>query len=374
MARLMSLSKLTLAIALGVGVVATGIGGAVRAQTAPRVAEPVAHANLAVYFLHGTSAAGPVPLTLSEAMAKGVVTVHETGNVNQLEIENGGTEDVFVQAGDIVKGGQQDRVLMVSLLLSARSGRLPIGAFCVEQGRWSARGKEDVKRFASSDKAVPSREAKLAMLAPAKPRPELEPLPGNLAPTGALNQTARLRPQALGGGSDTGIRQGEVWANVGRIQEKLSGNLKAKVAAGASASSLQLSLENDALATAKAAYVNALRDKAGDGDIVGVAIAINGRISSAEVYPSHGLFAKMWPKLLDAGATEAIGDAHEAASTVPATTVVAAFLAAADGGKANPAAPIAAGLSRQAFEGADALAVATRSADGAEIHRTYLAR
>ena len=33
-------------------------------------------------------------------------------------------------------------------------------------------------------------------------------------------------------------------------------------------------------------------------DIVGFAFAINGRINSAEIYPSNGLFAKMWPKLL----------------------------------------------------------------------------
>jgi hypothetical protein len=373
MSQLMSLSTLTFAIAFGVGAATVGIGGGANAQSATRVAEPVTHANLSVFFLRGTSAPGPVPLTLSEAMTKGFVTVHETGNVNQLEVENAGAEDVFIQAGDIVKGGQQDRVLTVSLLLSSKSGRMPIGSFCVEQGRWSARGKEDVKRFASSEKSVPSREAKLAMLAPAKPR--VEPMPGNLAPAGEATQNGRIRPQALGrGGSDTSSRQGEVWANVGKIQEKLSSNLKAKVAAGASASSLQLSLENEALATAKVAYVKSLQDTAGDGDIVGVAFAINGRISSAEVYPSHALFAKMWPKLLDAITTEAIGEQHEVAGAVPTTAIVTAFLASADGGKAEPAAPIAAGLSRQAFEGAGSLAVATRRADGAEIHRTYLAR
>ncbi|MEQ1612852.1 MAG: DUF6569 family protein [Hyphomicrobiaceae bacterium] len=368
----MSLSTLTFTIAVGVAAAAFGIGGA-KAKSAPRVAEPVTHANLSVFFLRGASTSGPVPLTLSEALAKGMVTVHETGDVNQLEVENSGPGEVFIQAGDIVKGGQQDRVLTVSLLLSAKSGRMPIGAFCVEQGRWSARGKEDVKLFASSDKAVPSREAKLAMLAPAKPRPE--PAPSQLAPAGETMQGQRIRPAGIGrGGSDTGSRQSEVWANVGKIQEKLSSNLKAKVAAGASASSLQLSLENEALGAAKAAYIEAFKDKASDGEIVGVAFAINGRISSAEIYPSHGLFAKMWPKLLDASATEAIGDQHEVAGAAPTTANVTAFLASADGGKAEPVATIASGLSRQAFEGAGALAVATRRADGAEIHRTYLAR
>ena len=73
---------------------------------------------------------------------------------------------MYVQSGDIVKGGKQDRVLMVSMVLPPNSGRLPIESFCVEQGRWQARGREDVSRFASADAALPSREAKLAMKAP----------------------------------------------------------------------------------------------------------------------------------------------------------------------------------------------------------------
>src|SRR5207302_5644607 len=119
-----------------------------------------------IYLIHGKSAAGPVPLTLEEALAKRAVKVHETGNVNELQIENLGSDEVFVQSGDIVKGGQQDRVLTVSLLLPPKSGRIPIASFCVEQGRWMARGKEDVKTFATASAVVPSREAKIAMKAP----------------------------------------------------------------------------------------------------------------------------------------------------------------------------------------------------------------
>ena len=131
-----------------------------------RVSGPIVHENLAIYLVHGKSAAGPVPLTLDEALAKRAVKVHETGNVNELQIENLGADEVFVQSGDIVKGGQQDRVLTVSLILPPKSGRIPIASFCVEQGRWAARGKEDVKTFATASAVVPSREAKIAMKAP----------------------------------------------------------------------------------------------------------------------------------------------------------------------------------------------------------------
>src|SRR5262244_2706714 len=144
--------------------------GPALAEQGVRLSGPHAHDNLAIYFVHGPSAAGPVPLTLAEAVAKGVVEVIETGRVNDLEIENRGSEQVFVQAGDIVKGGKQDRVLTVSFLLPAKSGRLPIASYCVEQGRWSARGAEDQKRFSSAGEAMPSRSALLAMAAPAAPK------------------------------------------------------------------------------------------------------------------------------------------------------------------------------------------------------------
>src|SRR6267154_1222696 len=66
-----------------------------------RISGPVTHENLTVFFIHGTSAPGKAPLTLEEALAKRAVEVRETGNVNQLEIENSGNEPVFIQAGDI---------------------------------------------------------------------------------------------------------------------------------------------------------------------------------------------------------------------------------------------------------------------------------
>ena len=131
--------------------------------SARRISGPFVHENLAIYLVHGDSAPGPVPLTLQEAMMRGKAHVYETGNVNELSIENTGEEEVFVQSGDIVKGGKQDRVLTVSLMLPAKSGKMPIASYCVEQGRWTARGREDVNRFATAAASLPSREAKLAM-------------------------------------------------------------------------------------------------------------------------------------------------------------------------------------------------------------------
>ena len=264
------------------------------------------HANLAVYFVHGASAGGPVPLTLQEALAKGQVQVVETGRVNELQIENTGAEQVFIQAGDIVKGGKQDRVLTVSFLLPANSGRLPIASFCVEQGRWSARGKEDQAKFSSAGEAMPSRSALLAMAAPPpdrrpRPQPQGGPNDWQLARRHARRRASTTRSQASS--ARFGTRSPP-------RQKKLSQGLNAPVASPQSASSLQLALENEKLKEARTAYIGALQPAGEkDADIVGYVVAINGKMSAANLYPSNALFRKMWEQA--AGGRRHRGDRRE---------------------------------------------------------------
>jgi len=62
-------------------VMAGASSGTAFADQGMRISGPLVHANLAVYFVHGTSASGPVPLTRQEALAKGSVQVIETGQV-----------------------------------------------------------------------------------------------------------------------------------------------------------------------------------------------------------------------------------------------------------------------------------------------------
>ena len=339
---------LWLSLAASAAVLAFGFAGRASAPEGYRVSGPFVHENLAVYFVHGKAGDGPVPLTLEEALQKGAVRVHETSNVNELEIENLAAEEVFVQTGDIVKGGKQDRVITSSLVLPPRSGRVPIGSFCVEQGRWTARGGESAQQFSSSPSAVPSRKAKIAMRVAS---PTLDPRLDSVA-----------------------VRQGEVWRSVAETQSRLSANLGAPVAAPQSRTSLQLSLENEKLAEARAAYVKALA-AAGekDGDIVGFAFAVNGKVNSADVYPSNGLFRKMWQKLLMASATEAIGEKDGLPGTPPAKETVLAFLDAAQGGKASVR-NIDGRVRLETREAPDALYSESARPGGAWVHRNFLAR
>jgi hypothetical protein len=208
---------------------------------------------------------------LQEALVQKKVIVRETRSVNELSIENVSSEEVYVQSGDIVKGGQQDRMMAVDLILPPRSGRVPIAAFCVENGRWSKRGSEEATVFNSSSNVVASREVKLA---------------------------------AKAKGS-----QGDVWREVSVAQDKLSANTGTRVNGAASPTSFQLALENKEVQANADSYVKALSGiLEGKPDVIGYVFAINGKINSADVYASSVLFKKLWPKLLKASAIEAVAE------------------------------------------------------------------
>jgi hypothetical protein len=237
-----------------------------------RLEGPFTQGNLTVFLIHGKDKIkGQTFITLQEALVQRKVIVRETREVNELSIENISKEEVFVQSGDIVKGGQQDRMLVVDLILPPHSGKIRIAAFCVENGRWSRRGNEEVTTFNSSSNVVASREVKLA----AKSR-----------------------------GS-----QGEVWREVAAAQDKLSANVGGNVKNQASPTSLQLALENKEVQKTAENYIDALSGIVnGKPDVIGYVFAINGKINSADIYASSVLFKKLWPKLLKASAIEAIAE------------------------------------------------------------------
>jgi hypothetical protein len=340
---------------------ATIAGGArADAEGEYRLSGPLVSENLAVYFIQGKSSTGPVPLTLQEAMAREAVQVYETGSVNELAVENRGEEAVFIQAGDIVKGGKQDRSLTVSLVLPSHSERIPIASFCVEPGRWSQRGREDVHQFSSAAAAMPSREAKLAMKASAPAQ--------NWAQRNLASDPSH-RPAA-----ETQERQRMVWDYVASISRELSNNVGAAGGLMSPSNSLQTALENDKLKTAQQAYLDLLRPAGEkDPDIIGYFFAVNGKINSGDVYSSNALFRKMWPKLLAASATEAIANLGSAAATAPSTEAVKAFVNSVEAGRGSVT-----DLNQHArldtHETAEALYFETAWADGRWVHRNYLAK
>jgi hypothetical protein len=57
--------------------------------------------------------------------------------VNTLFIQNISSDTVYIMAGEVVKGGKQDRVIAQDMILPPNSDKIDISVFCVEHGRWT---------------------------------------------------------------------------------------------------------------------------------------------------------------------------------------------------------------------------------------------
>src|SRR5262249_17769937 len=125
---------------------------------------PYAHENLSVFLIHGKrDAAGKNYLTLEEALDQKKAVVKETGQMQERTVENlSASEDIFIQSGDILRGGQQDRVIQSDTIVAAKSGPVAVASFCVEQGRWQQRGNESVVQFSSSKEQLAGNALRMA--------------------------------------------------------------------------------------------------------------------------------------------------------------------------------------------------------------------
>jgi len=236
-----------LTFVVGVGIARLSLPDRPRKQTRERtevqlsnyrLSGPYEHENLTIFLIHGPGEPNSRLFTsLQNAMERNLVMVHETSNVNELAIENvSDDEEVLVQAGDIVKGGRQDRALAVDLILPAKSGTIPMDAFCVEHGRWQPREAESADHFTLTEMAS-SKDLKTAI--------------------------------------KNGLSQLRVWEEVGEAQESLGAGLAGDPRDDVSRSSLPLTLENDKVQEAAAVYVNTLSSIIADSnDVLGFIFAI----------------------------------------------------------------------------------------------------
>jgi hypothetical protein len=300
-AHLITISVFCLLIALPLGLF---VKAPVNAQSpAPdasyRLSGPYTHKNLTVFLVHGKDQTSRTFLTLQEALAQKKVRVYETKEVNELVIKNFSNENIYVQAGDIVRGGEQDRMISIDFIVPPKSGRMPIEAFCVESGRWNKRGNEEAAVFSSSENGVVSKEIKLA--------------------------------------AKSAKSQEEVWETVKVAQDKLGRNVGGSVQDRTSTSSLELSVESPKVKATTAAYLKSLSGiLQNKSDVIGYVFAINGKVNSADIYASHALFAKLWPKLIKSSAVEAVAEIQNGLEHKPVTgESVEAFLAESEQASAS---------------------------------------
>lgn len=248
-----------------------------KGQMLPNVTieNPVYYKNLQVFYLvSNDKLVDKEYLSLSEAIEKKYVTVFETGNVQELSIKNSSEKYVYINSGDIVKGGQQDRTIRFDMIIPPKSGKIPLYSFCVESGRWQQRGKEDSNEFSENTKVLSSRKLKVA---------------------------AKYKQD-----------QSSVWSGVAEQQEKLNNKASelkgdnVDVRSGDSESSLQLTLENKDINELIALYKSKLNRP--PNKAIGFAYAINGEVYSIDIYNSKHLFNSYLDKLLESAIVEAISE------------------------------------------------------------------
>jgi hypothetical protein len=267
-----------------------------------QVSGPYTHENLAIYFLQTSETADTSRyVTLEEALDQQKVVVHETGHVGELLVENLlPDKDVFIQAGEIVRGGRQDRTLGVDWVVPARSGKVPVPAFCVESGRWHRRSaSESAQHFSSSKHYITSRKMKIA--------------------------------------TKMSANQHEVWTSVAEVQEKLTHATGQSAHAEDSPSCLELTLDLKEVRARQESFMAKLSPalNAHPG-AVGFAFAVNGQLNSAEMYASAELFRKLWNKLLASAVVEAMSEQQSKKPTgSPTSDLVRKFVEATGKGPSS---------------------------------------
>jgi hypothetical protein len=229
------------------------------------VGQPLRYEQLIVFPLESTGKApyGQLPAelaTLDEALHEGYLTITEVGagRVNEVYVDNTSGRYVFMMAGEVIAGAKQDRMISHDTLVPPKSGRIVVGVYCTERGRWS----DTAAAFGASGIGV---------------------YPG-------------LRATAIASGS-----QSAVWDEIRRK--------RASAAASAPTEALR-SIQTDARVQRRIqSYRESQLGKLPETSprVVGAVVFTRWGVSAVDLFGSHDLLRRLWGKLLDSYAMEAVG-------------------------------------------------------------------
>jgi hypothetical protein len=204
---------------------------------------------------------------LKKALEQKKVVITEKGNggsVNNLFIENVSRDTIIIICGEVIKGGQQDRVINTDVVLYPHSGKKDLSVFCVEHGRWSS----------NEGRAV---------------------TPGLAKFTTSYNfSTMSLRKVV-----DKEKDQGQVWNKVSEINAKNNTE---------NSTGTYTMLEQSADYKGKLdRYIAFFKDRIkNEKDIVGVIVVSGDKVLGSDIFASNDLFLQNFEGLLHSYATEAI--------------------------------------------------------------------
>ena len=253
------------------------------------VGAPATYKNLTFYPLVArTAPVGPALgqyLVLDEGLKSGAVQVLEKGEgeVNRLTLKNRAQKPLFVMSGEVVIGGKQDRIIGKDSIIGAGE-TVDVPVYCVEHGRWTESG--DGRRFRSAGSMADTQVRKQAAIKDSQSDVWREVAAKN-GKRGLENQTGTYRQVATGG---------DVAKAIQPYSEKLDPALAAPL-------------------------------------VVGMVVALNGRVVGVEQFAAPALFAKLRGKLARSYYVDALDQPVQAGATQPTVADMRGFVAKTAGGK-----------------------------------------
>jgi len=267
------------------------VGAAIASAGTPTAKEyhvlpPVTKGNLSIFpVVGGPEYATGQLITLDEGLRSGAVVVTEAGSmqglvrpgsprprqasaeVNRLVLINNSDHPLLLLAGEVVTGGKQDRVIGVDRIVPPKSGPIDLSVFCVEPGRWVASSE----RFASMNSAMAQPTVRMPAMAS---RDQSSVWDMVASAVGGMAKSAPAAAPAIHGTSS--------YAKVMQNPE-----VEKKV---------------DSVAADYDSLMHELRKVGAKG----VVIAINGKVTWADVFASSDLLEKYWQKLIRSYAAESL--------------------------------------------------------------------
>lgn len=276
--------------------------------------DPVVYRNLTVVpVLGSTETRGSAYQTLDQAIRARTLSIHETaggGTVNSVTVRNTGKRKVYLMAGEVILGGQQDRLIGQDAVVPPSKKGVQIPVYCVEHARWTGGAK-----FGQSASAVAAKGIRLSAQ-------------DGVAATVAA---APAHGRVMGAPDGMGVAQEQVWEQVARRNQAM------KVEPSTGTYRKVVSLQAPGMGKRVGEYVKALNQVAtARPGVEGVVVAVNGKIVSADVFEDASLFRALWPKLLRGYAAEAVEQYRPSAKLGAVTSVaVLAFLKEASNGSGH---------------------------------------
>lgn len=246
------------------------------------ISQPYTYRNLEVFLIHSASGLKCRTFTsLQTALKEGLIKVYESEIINSMYIDNATDQAVFINSGEILKGGKQDRAVQKDVIVPLHVSRYAVTCFCVEERRWSQRSAdESAKQFKSSTKMIAG---------------------------GKLKKSLVVTNSQFG-----------LWSSISEYQNNVNANLmnffdvrNADVTKNNSYSSLELTLDNPALNKVRDEIKRHLGEFTDIGKANGMAVVINGNLVGLDLYNSSDLFSKLFDKLLESAIYESIESATD---------------------------------------------------------------